>query len=207
MSKKNYSADMTGASECEGGAHDLKERIALASLTLAEARGWEQVALHDIALACGLSLRALHDVIDCKDDILVLFGRMVDRRMLEQAQSGGEDEGSVRERIFDRLMDRYEILNDYRPGLVAVARSLKYDPKQALVLMPRLCRSMSWVLESVGIGTSSVSGALKVAGLTGVYIKGLKVWMEDESPDLSKTMATLDKALKRSEEIFNRFGA
>ncbi len=43
-------------------------------------------------------------------------------------------------------------------------------------------------------------------GLTGIYLKVLKVWCDDESRDLSKTMAALDKALERGESVADTFG-
>lgn len=72
--------------------------------------------------------------------------------------------------------------------------------------MPHLCRSMTWMMEAAGIETLGLRGALKVAGLTGVYLKVLKTWTEDDSPDLAKTMAALDKDLGRAESFANTLG-
>ena len=69
-----------------------------------------------------------------------------------------------------------------------------------------LCRSMSWMLEAAGMDTGGARGAMRVAGLSGVYLKTLKVWKKDDSPDLSKTMAALDKDLNRLEQFANSFG-
>ena len=60
-----------------------------------------------------------------------------------------------------------------------------------------------WMLEAAGADTNGISGGIKVAGLTGIYLKVLCVWAEDESPDLPKTMAALDQALGRAEAIMN----
>lgn len=186
---------------------DIREEIVLKAFELAADIGWEHVCMQEIAKACEVSLEDLQDVIVHKDDVLVLFGHMVDKKML--AGIGCAEEGgalSVREQIFDALMERYDILNEYRVGLLSVIHSFKGDPKQAVFSMPQICRSMSLVLESAGVETSGISGALKVAGLTGLYIRCLKVWMDDESVDLSKTMAVLDKALERGESVINSFG-
>ena len=186
---------------------DVKEVIVSAALDLAAERGWPYVGLQDIAKACDLSLEALYDVIDHKDDILTLFGRMIDKKMLG-AIGENTDVSSVspRERIFDVLMERYDILNEHRAGLKAIIQSFKCDPKQAVFSVPQIGRSMSWVLESAGIETSGIVGALKVAGLTGIYLKGLHAWMDDESTDLSKTMAALDRALGHGEAVVNSIG-
>ncbi len=184
----------------------FKEKIVHAALGLAVAQGWENTTLRDIAIAADVSLADLYAVIEDKNDILVLLGRMIDKAVVSQVSVSGGDVSSPRDALFDILMDRYDTLNDYREGLVAVLQSFRYDPKQMVISMPHLCRSMSWMLECAGIETSGLKGAIKVAGLSGVYLKVLKVWMEDESDDLSKTMAALDKTLNRAEKAADMFG-
>ncbi|MCB1562965.1 MAG: TetR/AcrR family transcriptional regulator [Alphaproteobacteria bacterium] len=179
----------------------LKEKIVETALDLAAAQGWERVTLRDVAVEAGISLATLHTHIEDKTDILAALGRMIDRQILDSfAQSPHEDE-TPRDRLFDILMERYELLNKWRPGIVSILRSFCFDPKQAVIACPHLGRSMNWMLEAAGIGTSGVSGAVKVAGLTGLYLKNLRVWKEDESADLSKLMAALDKDLERAEKL------
>ncbi len=184
---------------------NIKEEIVLKSLELAQVQGWESVTLYDIAQAVEISLPELFDVVEDKSDILVCFGRMIDRRVLRNI---GQVDPSVsaRDQLFDILMERYEVLNEYRGGLSAILRSFTFDPKQAVISCPHLCRSMSWMLEAAGIETNGLRGALKVAGLTGVYLKVLRVWNDDDSPDLGKTMAALDKDLGRAERVANTLG-
>lgn len=185
---------------------DLKQKIIDSSLALAVEQGWDYTTLRDVAEHANISMADLYAQLEDKNDILVLIGRMIDCRTLEQASTEEEGLSSPRDRLFDLLMDRYDILNEYREGLCAILESFKYDPKQIIISMPHLCRSMSWMLEAAGIETSGVTGAVKVTGITGVYLKVLNVWIEDESEDLSKTMAALDKALERAERAANTFG-
>lgn len=184
---------------------DPKEAVISASLGLAESMGWANVNLADIAQEAGLNLSELFDIVEDKDDVLVLLGKMIDKRVLEVI---GEPDPAVspRDQLFDILMERYEILNEYRGGLVAVLESFKFDPKQIVISCPHLARSMSWMLEAAGIDTGGVRGALKVVGLTGVYLKTLRVWKEDESVDMAKVMAALDKDLGRAEQVANTLG-
>ena len=184
---------------------NAKEVIVDAALKLAEGQAWDNVSLVDIADEVGVSLVELFDIVEDKTDILVLFGRMIDRRTLEGV---GEPDPAipVRDALFDILMERYEVLNDYRPALLSILKSFKFDPKQAVISAPHLCRSMTWMLEAAGIETHGIRGAIKVAGLTGLYLKVLKVWCDDESADLAKVMAALDKDLSRVEQVANTFG-
>ncbi len=184
---------------------DIKTTIVMKALSLAEGQGWAHVTLSDIAQECGLTLAELFDVVEDKTDILVLFGRMIDRRVLD-AVGQHDPSASARDQLFDILMERFEILNDYRGGVVAILESFKFDPKQAVISCPHLCRSMTWMLEAAGIETNGIRGAIRLAGFTGVYLKTVRVWAGDESADLAKVMAALDKDLGHAERIANTLG-
>ena len=181
--------------------HTLSQQI-IKNITV---KDWNNLSLQDIAHDHEVSLVDLHTVFQDKTDILIAFGQSIDHTILENIASPDFNE-SPREALFDILMDRFETLNEYRSGVVSVLHAFGYDPKQAIISLPHLCRSMTWMLEASGIETTGIRGAVKVTGLTGLYLKVLNTWKSDESPDLSKTMATLDKGLKRAEDWANMFG-
>ncbi|MGQ0527264.1 MAG: TetR family transcriptional regulator [Alphaproteobacteria bacterium] len=184
---------------------NIREEAARAALVQAAAGGWDHVGIAELAAALGLSADELLDHIRDKTDILAAIGHMIDRETLKEA--GSLEGESVRDRLFDLMMQRFEQMNAYRDGLVSIMQSFKYDPVQALIHAPYLCRSMHTVLEAAGENPSGAAGALKIAGLTGVFLQTLRVWAEDETPDLSRTMAALDRDLARVEKAagFLRF--
>lgn len=182
-----------------------KEKVVEVALDLAVNLGWDHVSLRDVAEGSKLSLAELHEYFEEKSDILTALGRMIDRKVLENVAEL-EADLPIRDRLFDVMMERFDVLNDYRAGLVAIIRSFKLDPKQAVISMPHLCRSMTWMLEAAGVETVGFRGALKVTGLTGVYLDVLRVWKDDDSPDMGKVMAALDKDLGRAESVVNMFG-
>ena len=54
-------------------------------------------------------------------------------------------------------------------------------------------------MEAAGISTKTPLGQLKVNGLLAVYMSSICTWLKDDTPDLTKTMADLDKGLARAE--------
>ena len=62
---------------------------------------------------------------------------------------------------------------------------------------------MQLMLETVGICSVGFQGELKARGLTIIYANSLRVWLDDESPDLAATMAALDRGLMRAEQIMS----
>lgn len=176
----------------------LREAIPGAALALAGERGWENITLRDIAARAGVGLAEIYDLYCDKTDILAGYGRMVDRATLERSGTGDDSAENRRDRLFDLIMERFEILNENRAGVLSVLRSLWRDPKQAVIGAPHLARSMAWMLAAAGINTEGLRGAARVAGFSALYLGLLKSWSEDDSPDMGRTMAALDRALDRA---------
>ncbi len=186
----------------------LKSKAVCAALKLAAVRGWGAVTMQDIATECGASLADLHEIFEDRSDILSVYGRQLDHRVIKSI--GKPDLAqSERDRLFDVLMERFDLLGQDRAAMRSILKSFCLDPKQAVMTLPHLGKSMVWMLECAGVDANGARGAVKALGLMGVYLYALRAWMNDESEDLSKTMAALDRALGRAEQwggmILNRF--
>lgn len=179
---------------------DIREKAIKAALALAARDGWGQVTLQAVARHAKISLARLHEHFEERGDILVAYERMIDQRVLENV---GEidDATPPRESLFDIIMERFDALNEDRDALIAILDHVKCDPRQMALGMPHLAHSMGWMLEAAHIDTTGLRGAAHIIGLTGVYLATLKTWREDESPDMSKTMAALDRNLGRAEQL------
>ncbi len=184
------------------GKSTLKDKVIDAALGLATQQSWDLVSFEEIIEKAGVDLEDAYEYFDDKSDILAAYGRKIDRAMVENM--GQVDTTlSHRELLFDAFMERFDIVNENREAVVSILNSFKGDPKQAILSLPHLGRSMSRVLELCGISTDGFMGCARVTTVTGIYLYALKTWMEDDSPDLSKTMATLDKTLDKAEMVYN----
>lgn len=184
---------------------NIRHVIAERALALAAKKGWAKTTMADIARAAKISLPQIHDLFEDKTDIMTAISRMIDRRVLENTGDPDQDI-PIRDRLFDIMMERYDALNEYRDGIIAILGSFLCDPKDAVIGLPQVCRSMAWMLEAAGVQTSGPAGAARVAGLAVIHLKILYVWKDDDSPDLSKTMAALDKALERADRLASMAG-
>lgn len=50
-------------------------------------------------------------------------------------------------------------------------------------------------------GSCRIKGAIRLKGLLAIYLAGLRAFATDESEDLSKTMAEIDKRLGQAERV------
>jgi hypothetical protein len=61
--------------------------------------------------------------------------------------------------------------------------------------------SQAWMLHAAGIGTDGPLGTARVAGLASVYSSLLRTWLDETDPAYPRTMAALDRRLKRGEAV------
>lgn len=183
---------------------EAKKDVIEAALTLAGEEAWANISLADIAEKAGLSLDELYIHVETKDDILRGFGEMIDAQVRESFEGQSLEGDEVRDRLFDVLMERFDLLNDYRAGVLSIMKSYQCDPKQAAISLPYLAKSMAFMLELAEVETQGMRGAFKILGLMGLYLDtAFRVWSKDDTPDMSKTMAALDTKLGRAETIVN----
>ena len=87
------------------------------------------------------------------------------------------------------------------PGRGAVL--LRFDPATSLLLYGATLQSMKWLLDGAGIPSNGIVGTLRVQGLLALWLYALRAWEGDESPDLSATMAAVDRGLDRAIQAEN----
>ena len=59
---------------------------------------------------------------------------------------------------------------------------------------------MARVLEAAGLRASGPFDLFQAKGLALVYADAFRVWVRDDSPDQARTMAALDRGLRRAEK-------
>ena len=187
-----------GAMVAPTEAGDLLDRAGLAAVRLAAERPWPQVSLRDVAQAAEVAFAELYAAAPGKSALLLAFSTRLDRRALERID--GDRQPSARDRLFEAMMSRLEVMEPHRDALLAIARS------ERLSLAPALPRTVRALLEGSGVDTAGGRGALRLAAVAGVWARTLQVWRDDEGA-LNRTMAEIDKLLTRADKRLSRVGA
>jgi len=188
----------SGWSRTTAGSPSDADRIIDATLALIPTEGWRRLSLAAIAAAAELPILQVYRLFRSKQAILWRLSRRVDEIVLNEPPAAEPDE-RPRDRLFDLLMRRFDALQPYKPALDVLRRELPRDPATALCATARLLRSMRWMLEAVDIPTSGLRGAAATKLATAAYLSAMRVWCYDDSPDLARTMASLDARLRRIE--------
>lgn len=176
---------------------EFDSALVAAFFRLVAEKGWSRANVADAARNAALSLAEARIRFPSRATVLLRFGRMADQAALADVPA----DGSVRDRLFDLLMRRLDVLQAHRAGVVALLRTLPAEPPTALLLACATRRSMRWMLQAAGVSTAGLRGELRLRGLIAVWLWTLRAWERDESADLSGTMAALDAALRRADRL------
>ncbi len=187
----------SSASSTPAGSRD---KVVAAFLELLAERPFEEIGLSDIAARAGVSLAQLRDEFASTLAILAAHIKATDRAVLA-ADLSDMDEEPPRERLFDVLMRRLEVLAPHREAVRSLLRSARRNPPLAFALNGLATRSQQWMLTAAGIEASGPRGALRAQGLTVVFGSVLRTWVHDDDPGLARTMAALDRALARGQRV------
>ena len=172
------------------------ERIIDALMELAAERDFGTIGLGDIAERAGMTLANLRDFYSGKGAMLADFARRIDQAALEKGAAEGD---SARDRLFDMMMRRFDALVPYRAAVKRIASSACRDPMLARKLHRLGRRSQVWMLEAAGIHKSGIAQGIAVEGALLVHADAMRAFLDD-GPDLSRTMAALDRGLTRGEK-------
>ena len=181
----------------KGRARDPRKSILAAALDLAAARGWRDLPLAAIAAEAGVGLAQMLEAFPSKTALVRGLLADIDARVL----AGGEvdADATYRDRLFDVLMRRFDALAPHKEGVAAIVRDSALDPAFAACVGPRLMGSMGWMLEAADVPSSGVAGLARSKGLALIYVSAFRIWLGDDTPDMARTMAALDRGLARAE--------
>lgn len=168
-----------------------------ALFALVEKDGWNGLTLPAIARGTHVPLATLLEKYPDTHSILHGFAGFIDRQLTAVAV----EDGALKDRLFDVVMQRLDALAPFRPGLIRLIGDLQANPFNALALgcdsFTATRRSASLMLALAGLRADQPFLSLLRTGFELVYLQTLRIWKNDTSADLSATMAALDRALQR----------
>jgi AcrR family transcriptional regulator len=192
------SARKSAASPAPRAGKSERERIINAFMALLAEKSIERIGFAEIANAAGVSLADLRGEFASTLAILAAHMREIDRAVLAGGDADMAEE-PPRERLFDVLMRRLEVLAPHKDAVRSLMRSAARNPGLAFALNGLAVRSQQWMLTAADIGASGPRGMLRAQGLALLFASVLRSWINDEDEGLARTMAALDRALARGQ--------
>jgi AcrR family transcriptional regulator len=185
----------------QGADDGALEIILEAARKLIAEEGYAALSMGALARAAKLPLATLYRYTPDRPALMAAFIRRVDLKVLEALPEWSEAD-APRERLFDLLMARFDQLVQDKDMLRVVQTDLRRLPGEALLIMPAGIRAMRWMAEAAGLPVGGLKGAARVRALAAAYASVLPVWLSDDDPGHAKTMAALDRRLRRIESLW-----
>jgi len=180
----------------------IRRDLARAALTLAVAIPWREVTLLKLADEAARPISdfygaSLGEAVDCVEEAF-------DRAIAENVEALDPGQ-SVRDRLFELIMRRFEAMEPHRAAVLAMEHNQDRDPTLMAAAHQRQVRCARWVLALAGLEADGMTGQARAQGLGVIIGQARAAWRGDSAGDYAKTMASLDKNLRRAEEMFGRW--
>ncbi|WP_191059806.1 TetR/AcrR family transcriptional regulator [Geminicoccus harenae] len=167
------------------------------ALGMIAASGWRSFSLVELARELNVPLGEVYRQFPSRVAVLDRLGRRLDQRMLELA-AADLDDMSVRERLFELIMRRFDAMKPYRDVLVRLARESRGDLAVAGASLGNMTRAVAKIIDAAGIRGPGLLLAHNGVGL--LYLRLVRIWLQDDDPEQARLLAELDKGLARLEE-------
>jgi len=175
-----------------------KGRVVDAAMQLAAERAWSDISMRDIAEAVGIGLDGMRKHFGSKTQILTAYIRAVDDHVLKSLPQREAGE-SARDLLFEVLMARLDAMTPYKSALKSIAADTTVDSG----LIGAMLNSQRWMLMAAGLDGDGPRGVLRSTGLASLFTSVFQVWLDDDDPGMARTMAILDRRLRRAENAMS----
>ena len=169
--------------------------------------GWQMLDFESLSKEFDFDVLTKNGGVTNKMDLLVSFSEFVDASVKQLFDDDLKDgEISVRERLLEALLIRFDVLAPYKVGIVELMKTFPNSPNFVFTGANSLRLSMEATLAAIGLESNGISRVIRVKGLSMVFLSAICTWSRDNSEDLSATTRVLDKRLKNVEELMLNFG-
>ena len=177
-----------------------KNKVVQLSFKLIEKIGWKDFSLEKLSVEEKIPIDELKNLIVSKNNILNQYSTMIDHEVESSIVYDDFKDSSVKDNLFELLMCRFDSMNSYKMALKSIIQSGK-DPLLLKELSCNIMNSLDFYLEFAGAYDGTIIDNFKKKTFLLIYAYCFKIWLEDDSDDLSKTMSELDRLLTISEKF------
>jgi hypothetical protein len=163
--------------------------------------GWEKFSLEKLSTKEKIPINDLKVFFKCKNSIVDKFSRMIDKKIESKLRIDDFKDSSKKDILFELIMMRFDEMEGYKGSLVKILDVSKNKPLLISIITKNVMNTMDFFLELSNSYNNYAFDFLKKNFLFFIYSITFKTWLSDETKDLSKTMAELDKLLSTAENF------
>ena len=165
--------------------------------------GWDKFSIKKMSKTLKIPNDELKKIFSCKNSIINKFSIMIDNNVETKVSINDFRDTSTKDILFELIMLRFDEMEDYKDALKSILKSSKKNPLLLSIISKNLLNTMDFYLELSNAYKNSPFEFYKKNFLLLIYSLTFKIWLEDNTEDLSETMAELDKLLSMAQNLQN----
>ncbi len=163
--------------------------------------GWEEFSIEKLSIRENIPLQDLKVYFKCKYSVVDKFSRMIDKKIESKLRIQDFKNSSKKDTLFELIMIRFDEMEEFKGSLAKVLDASKNKPLLISIITKNVLNTMDFFLELSNSYNNYAFDVLKKNFLFLIYSITFKTWLSDNTEDLSKTMAELDKLLSTAEDF------
>ncbi len=163
--------------------------------------GWDKFSIEKLSTKENIPVRDLKVFFKCKYSIVDKFSRMIDKNIESKLRLEDFKDSSKKDILFELIMMRFDEMEEFKGSLSKILDVSKQKPLLASIITKNVMNTMDFFLELSNSYSNYAFDVLKKNFLFLIYSITFKTWLSDNTEDLSKTMAELDKLLSTAENF------
>lgn len=183
-------------------AQKMRSKIIETTLEALTHTAWDVLTMETLAEKVALTSVQLYHIFPTRCELLKGIVEFIDDKMMALYQEGQTDL-SLQEKLFDMIMCRFEVMESYKKSLKNIIIVILRDPLSFPGGILAGLHSMTLILDAADVPVEGIKGKFNINVFSCFYLYVLKVWFEDESHDMAKTLAHVDKGLKNIISFLN----
>ncbi len=184
-------------------SQDKKNQLIDASFKIIEDEGWDNFSLKKLSEKKNLDINSINQLLRSKKNLLKEFSKMIDYKVEKEFNFEDLHDSSTKDNLFELIMLRLEYMQPYKAALKSIIFSIKKQPGMLRSVSNNVLDSLDFYLELTKAYDKSFFDLFKKKSILLIYSYIFKIWLDDNTEELSKTMSELDKLLTFSERLAN----
>lgn len=179
----------------------LYQKIVHATWSLVEKQGLRDVNAESIAVYAGATVLDVKAILP--DQVSIVLILVAD--VLAKIHLASSPLLSEHDQLFDAMMQGFDAAEPHKMAIQNLWNDIGWKPWIWLQLVPAFQKKLKEIRISLPKKDKIWEIILNDLALQAIFMKVFLTWIEDETLDLSKTMADLDLSLKQYQEFHQYF--
>ena len=184
-------------------SQDKKNQLIDSSFKIIEDEGWDNFTLKKLSEKKNLDINIINQLLRSKKNLLKEFSKMIDFKVEKEFDFQDLHDSSTKDNLFELIMLRLEYMQPYKAALTRIIFSITKQPGMLRSVSNNVLDSLDFYLELTKAYDKSFFDLFKKKSILLIYSYIFKIWLDDKTEELSKTMSELDKLLTFSERLAN----